>query len=775
MHAELKDTKTSRNVKGKSYGLFAPVFISFVVVLALFMVIIVYNYLNNVGTMEKSIMNYNLQISNEIKVSVDDKLNMSMLKLYDFCYDKRVLTYASVRDFYEPSSILDALDVISLSNSACITHSQLKNIFIYYPNTNVILDRYAYFEPGEYFKNISELGITGQQWQHLLEDVVDFKFLISPMPNQDIIILKSVPLTGINRPMVQVGVRVSGKEIASVLNSLSTVNSMYAYIITDDGEVISQTANAIDYKLLQLSDISTMEPGAQYMVIDNVKSLVTITKSVYTNWNYMTVIPTTSFMGDLMSVRMVSALLSVALFMLLFLMFLFVKRKSYEPVRGLVNSIKEKYLNDDNVSANEVQIISDTLVQLTQERERIQRSMNEQYPVIKNNMLLSLVEEIEMDESLFTKMEEIGITFPHDFFVVLSVEIEEAPRFKTFKLDERILIKTIVSNIAEDVFRLAGEIQVASINWNKMVMVINSGREPEELSKMVYECSQEYVRLLKSLFSLIVTIGISTCDKGLDKIGQLFQEAEEALAYKLVSGINSVNQFRSLESNVNNYFYPTYMEHKLINSVAAGNEEQALEILRTIFEYNFKDSNYPVKYSKCLFFDIISTVLKLLNEIKVEFSDIFEDQFDTEKELLDCKTVDEMYQVVRMIIIKICRHVKSKMKSKNEKLIQKIVEYINNNYNDPNICINSIAEAIQITQTYLSHYFKEKMGISVMKYIEKLRIDHVKELLSSTEKTLAEITKETGFSNSAVLIRTFKKIEGITPGQFRKIAIKPVE
>ena len=51
-----------------------------------------------------------------------------------------------------------------------------------------------------------------------------------------------------------------------------------------------------------------------------------------------------------------------------------------------------------------------------------------------------------------------------------------------------------------------------------------------------------------------------------------------------------------------------------------------------------------------------------------------------------------------------------------------------------------------------------------------LRIEEAKKMIKNTNKTFAEIAELVGFNNFRNFNRTFKKIEGITPGQFRKLS-----
>ena len=317
---------------------------------------------------------------------------------------------------------------------------------------------------------------------------------------------------------------------------------------------------------------------------------------------------------------------------------------------------------------------------------------------------------------------------------------------------------------------------MVELDWNKITYIINSELDTEKLGFLVYECSVKFIDLMKSLFSLIITVGISESKRGIGSIHELYEEAEEALAYKFLSGINTVNRFRNSEFISNNYFYPISTERKLINHVIVGNLKQAIEIIDLIFDKNFRNTGHSVKYAKCLLFDIISTMIKICNELKINFSDIIgcesvaDNKNPAEKKLLECRTIDDMYALLCDMITKICNYVNGRAKIKKEKLMNDITDYISKNYCSNDICIVAIAESVGINQYYLSHYFKEKTGDSIMRYIEELRIHKVKQLLLSTNLPLAEIAGKVGFSNSAILIRSFKKMEGITPGEYREKA-----
>ena len=104
--------------------------------------------------------------------------------------------------------------------------------------------------------------------------------------------------------------------------------------------------------------------------------------------------------------------------------------------------------------------------------------------------------------------------------------------------------------------------------------------------------------------------------------------------------------------------------------------------------------------------------------------------------------------------------------SRNRKMPQ-IEQYIREHYTDPSLCAASVAEHFRISASYLSRIFKADMGIGLVDFIHKLRIDAARAALRNSCETIDEVAASVGFSNRWVFMRVFKKLEGTTPGAYR--------
>lgn len=96
-----------------------------------------------------------------------------------------------------------------------------------------------------------------------------------------------------------------------------------------------------------------------------------------------------------------------------------------------------------------------------------------------------------------------------------------------------------------------------------------------------------------------------------------------------------------------------------------------------------------------------------------------------------------------------------------------ICQFIENNYFDANLNLNSIASHFQMSPSYLSKKFREQYQKSVIDHLYEVRIDNAVPLLTRTELKIADIAVMTGFVDSNAFIRVFKKLKGTTPGQYR--------
>ncbi len=110
---------------------------------------------------------------------------------------------------------------------------------------------------------------------------------------------------------------------------------------------------------------------------------------------------------------------------------------------------------------------------------------------------------------------------------------------------------------------------------------------------------------------------------------------------------------------------------------------------------------------------------------------------------------------------------KSKGSSKNQQAVNYITEYINRNYHS-HISVQELADKVYMNRDYLGRVFREQTGMTIGGMIQKVRIERVCHLLSSTERTIVDIAAACGFDDMKFFYGVFKKQMGVLPGDYRK-------
>ena len=100
-------------------------------------------------------------------------------------------------------------------------------------------------------------------------------------------------------------------------------------------------------------------------------------------------------------------------------------------------------------------------------------------------------------------------------------------------------------------------------------------------------------------------------------------------------------------------------------------------------------------------------------------------------------------------------------------LVGKVINYINSNLQN-NLSVNEIASLFFVSPTYLSRVFKKETGLSVIEYINKLKIKHSTFLLRDTSLPIQDIGRIIGVNDVNYFSRLFKKYMSQTPTQYRK-------
>ncbi len=93
--------------------------------------------------------------------------------------------------------------------------------------------------------------------------------------------------------------------------------------------------------------------------------------------------------------------------------------------------------------------------------------------------------------------------------------------------------------------------------------------------------------------------------------------------------------------------------------------------------------------------------------------------------------------------------------------------YIDNHFKE-NINLDMLSELVHVNKYYMVHSFTKEYGISPINYLISRRIEESKYLLSDTDHSLSQISHMLGFSSPSYFSQSFRRLEGMSPMEFRR-------
>ena len=107
--------------------------------------------------------------------------------------------------------------------------------------------------------------------------------------------------------------------------------------------------------------------------------------------------------------------------------------------------------------------------------------------------------------------------------------------------------------------------------------------------------------------------------------------------------------------------------------------------------------------------------------------------------------------------------------NKNRSILKTAVDFIDEHYMDEDISLNTAANVANVSSNHFSALFSQNMGQTFIEYLTSLRMNKAKELLRCTGMRSSEIAGEIGYKDAHYFSYLFKKTQGMTPSDYRKV------
>lgn len=235
------------------------------------------------------------------------------------------------------------------------------------------------------------------------------------------------------------------------------------------------------------------------------------------------------------------------------------------------------------------------------------------------------------------------------------------------------------------------------------------------------------------------------------------ENMQHTIGYTQLPVQNPATAFRLTPETLQNYC------ESLIGYIQAAKRNQIAETLREL-ENNlyttFDDIPHIKLFLTDLYLSIKEKISHLYHNMNIPFpgnAEIIE--FINQKYYL--------YEIILFFTEQFDMIVRSIGNPSSEGVMDDIIHYIEHNYMD-NIKLENIAPLFGYNSSYLGKIFSKKVGEGFNVFVDKVRIDHSKELLQSSTLKVYEIAEKVGYRNVDYFHTKFKKYVNMSPAEYRK-------
>ena len=331
------------------------------------------------------------------------------------------------------------------------------------------------------------------------------------------------------------------------------------------------------------------------------------------------------------------------------------------------------------------------------------------------------------------------------------------------KRQESALMSFVLFNISDEIIskEKAG---VAYQAGNNKVGALFMGNRTREFEHKIMEICRTIQDKLKELMSLDISIGVGSWARTQQELRASHELAEKAIEYRYLLGGSLLIDMEE-QPEEKNLSIKAYVE-KLPAALKAGKKENAEHILEQISS-EIKEARVD-KSRACVYLQQIIRAADETCEDMVPDNRLFSKREALLQQVTEQNSFDSAVELVRNHIGEIFQTLSDANSSSGQRQARLALDYIQKNYMDPDLSLNSICSYLNISTSYFSTIFKDLTGETFTEVLIRTRMEKAKELLENTTMKNYEIAEKVGFADPHYFGISFKKMTGCTPTEYAR-------
>jgi two-component system response regulator YesN len=403
----------------------------------------------------------------------------------------------------------------------------------------------------------------------------------------------------------------------------------------------------------------------------------------------------------------------------------------------------------------------------TEDLSKLKQRLRESLPLVRERFLNQLTSGSVREREIVDKLSylELHLQGPHYLVAVIDVDDHgELERF--YPESESELLYFAVFNISEEIIaRDKGGIVFQ--NNNEKTIAILSGDDDEMLFESALNMLEEINASVKQHLKFTVSIGVGDVCSGLSEIHISHKRAASALDYRFLLGKNRVISINDIEGDLQARGpYDKAWEKQLVLGIKSGTMQDIELIIENMMK-NLKALYLPIDRCYIHIQQIMISIMDALYELDIREDSISGNESSPLTEIYQFKTLDEVEAWLCAYCQQVSRAISDKRDHFGRVQVSKAEAYIQDNYADQMISLDSVCKHLTMSKSYFSLLFKNYTSETFISYLTKIRIEKAKELLKHTDLKSYEIADRVGYADPQYFSLIFKKTTGMTITEYR--------
>ncbi len=398
--------------------------------------------------------------------------------------------------------------------------------------------------------------------------------------------------------------------------------------------------------------------------------------------------------------------------------------------------------------------------------------------VIKKGLFKRILNSETFLNKYLEELKKLPLSISFDeTFSILSVTIDnfKVVRKKGDFMDLELLIFTM-DNILDELFRRHHRAEVFHYGEYDFAVAVNREEEQEDQGFFA-EMEKEFgifANCARQYYGLEVSGALSSPCKGIHELKSAIAQNRDTLSMRFFSGPGKLHTYK--KTIMEGAVLPPEFHSSVIECLAAEHDFYGInQFMVRYFEFLKEKSRWEPEEIRYL---LRKTYGALASSFARSKSDI--DMFlDNNGINMESAISDYTYlEKIRRSVLELVEQYKKEYESNSGRILRKEVaeakSFVRSHMREE-LQVADIAAMVNMSGSYFSHVFKKEEGISFLEYVYRVRMEHARYLLESSDLKVNEIADEVGIVNPNYFSTQFKKSMGQSPLEYRQARLKKAE